>query len=253
MDDLVRGVAASLVEAVRANGRDVAAPVTVAEIYQDLVPYRDVRGRLGFEMNADYEHTLLRLLSGEGAFVRLEPDEAREELRAEVESPNPNVGLFRKFAGCDVWITADGASVEAVEMSTDELGWVPEVEDAIDLNLTEEEEPVENGRPPAEVVAGPAPAEPVAPMPALEGSGSSAERRPSLRARAHATSGSLSSGGSMCAFCDSGLPSGRVVLFCPFCGADQSTRPCPSCAEPLEAGWQFCISCGEHTPATAGA
>jgi len=249
MDDLVRGVAASLVEAVRASGRDVAAPVTVAEIYQDLVPYRDVRGRLGFEMNADYEHTLLRLLSGEGTFVRLEPDEAREELRAEVESPNPNVGLFRKFAGCDVWITADGASVETMEMSTDELGWVPEVEDPIDLNLTAEEEPV-NGRPPAEVVA--ARAEQTSPEPATERSGASAERRPAPRAHAGAGSGSLAVGGSVCAFCDSGLPAGRVVLFCPFCGADQSTRPCPSCAEPLESGWLFCISCGEHTPAAAG-
>lgn len=244
MDDLVRRVTGSLVEAVRANGRDVAAPVTVAEIYQDLIPYRDVRSRLGFEMNADYEHTLLRLLSGEGGYVRLEPDEAREELRAEVESPNPNVGLFRKFAGCDVWITAEGARVEPEGISTDDLGWVAEVEDTIDLTL-EEAADEEEAAPVEAMVAAPVASAPErsAPAPAP------APQRPAARARPEPRPAeTVVASRTTCAFCESVLPSGRVVLFCPFCGADQSQRPCPSCSEPLEATWLYCISCGEHAP-----
>jgi hypothetical protein len=47
-----------------------------------------------------------------------------------------------------------------------------------------------------------------------------------------------------CAFCDSQLPQQRPARFCPYCGADQTTRPCPSCGEPVEPGWAFCITCG---------
>jgi hypothetical protein len=104
---------AALVDALRASRNPpFEQPVTVAEIYQDLVPYRLVRVELGFEMNADYEHTLLRLLAGESELARLEPREAAEELRDELDSPNPNVGLFRKFAGCDVWIARPAAALE---------------------------------------------------------------------------------------------------------------------------------------------
>jgi hypothetical protein len=104
-DDDVDRIYGALVEAILdTRTGSFAAPVTVAEIYQDLVPYRMVRSVLGFNMNADYEHTLLRLLAGAGELARLEPMEAAAELREELESPNPNVGLFRKFAGCDVWI-----------------------------------------------------------------------------------------------------------------------------------------------------
>jgi hypothetical protein len=111
MDDEVERLYSALVDAVRqSRPMSFDAPVTVAEIYQDLVPYRLVRGALGFEMNADYEHALLRLLAGIGELARLEPLEAAAELLEELESPNPNVGLFRKFAGCDVWISPPEAA-----------------------------------------------------------------------------------------------------------------------------------------------
>jgi hypothetical protein len=48
-------------------------------------------------LNADYEHALLRLLAGEGDLARIEPREVRDKLRLELESPNPNVGIFRRL------------------------------------------------------------------------------------------------------------------------------------------------------------
>jgi hypothetical protein len=117
MDQLVERLHACLAQALnRSRVEPFIAPVTVAEIYQDLVPYRAVRSRLGFEMNADYEHTLLRMLAGEGNHVRLEPKEARDELRAELRAANPNVGLFRKFAGCDVWVATPRDGVRLVKI-----------------------------------------------------------------------------------------------------------------------------------------
>ena len=57
---------------------------TVAEIYQNLVPYRSHRDVIGVEMNGDYEDALLRLLAGEGDYLFLESDVARREIREEL-------------------------------------------------------------------------------------------------------------------------------------------------------------------------
>ncbi|MBI4408424.1 MAG: zinc ribbon domain-containing protein [Gemmatimonadetes bacterium] len=93
-----------LLEAMAARREPLNRPFTVREIYQELVPYRNVRAALGVELYADYEHVLLRLLAGEGGFLRLEPAEAREALRLELDSPHPDVGAFRRFERCEVWI-----------------------------------------------------------------------------------------------------------------------------------------------------
>lgn len=75
---------------------------TVAEIYQNLIPYRTHRERVGAEMNGDYEHALLRLLAGEGGYVTLESDVARSRLEEELNSIHPDTGVYRNFAACEV-------------------------------------------------------------------------------------------------------------------------------------------------------
>ena len=259
--DRLHSIHATLAEALRRRPRAFDAPVTVAEIYQDLVPYRAVRTALGFDMNADYEHTLLRLLAGEDELARLEPEEAREELRAELETPNPNVGLFRKFAGCDVWVVEPAPSVRAeagsgaiVELSQDDgpssadtwearaAIWMDPAAEAddgtdgaeepaeIELLLEDEVE-----APPDEPVAVAAP-ESLTPDDE-EGRKSMASSTTPEQPRAEAQAGA-------CAFCDSVLPPGREVRYCPFCGMDQALRPCGACGEPLQREWRYCIACG---------
>ena len=80
----------------------LTGPFTVAEIYQNLVPYGSHRDRIGVEMNGDYEDALLRLLAGEGGYLVLDSDPALQALKAEVQSSNPNTGLYREFAAVDV-------------------------------------------------------------------------------------------------------------------------------------------------------
>lgn len=80
---------------------------TVAEIYQNLVPYRTHRERVGAEMNGDYEHALLRLLAGEGGYVTLESDVARNRLEEELNSIHPDTGVYRNFAACEVRLRHD--------------------------------------------------------------------------------------------------------------------------------------------------
>ena len=99
------------------NPEHLTAPFSVAEIYQNLVPYRTHRDEIGVEMNADYEHALLRLLAGESDFLTIESRTARKEIREELESPNPNTGLYRDFAAADVRLNP--------EMIDDALMWEP--------------------------------------------------------------------------------------------------------------------------------
>jgi hypothetical protein len=109
-DDLVAQLHRTLVDALRRSRPGALdRPITVAEIYQDILPYRAAREAVGFEINADYEHALLRLLAGEGDLARIEPREVRDKLRMELDSPNPDVGLFRSYAGCDVWVSMDSS------------------------------------------------------------------------------------------------------------------------------------------------
>lgn len=294
MDRLEQIHAALAAALIRARGEEAfEGPVTVAEIYQDLVPYRAVRTELGFDMNADYEHTLLRLLAGEADLARLDPPEAREELQEELGAANPNVGLFRKFAGCDVWITrprhpvpvvdapeparAASARMESDAWETRAALWMdpssipdtdpadpeavegapsPDADDGDGFELlledaVEVDEPAASAAPagpaetgPDEPVAGGTPPAATEPVKAEE---------PGLATTATPARGATGAdpAGTPCSFCDSALPAGRTVRFCPFCGADQSLVPCGSCGEALDPAWRFCIACGASTPKSA--
>lgn len=221
MDAVVARLHRKLVEALLARGPEaLERPVTVAEIYQDLIPYRTVRSALGVELNADYEHALLRLLAGEGNLVRLEPASAREELRNELDSPDPYVGIYRNFAACDVWISRGPADAE---------GPPAEQESA-----PAAQPPAIGPSPRPAAQARPAPqARPAAPAPAP---GASAQQ-PQAR---------------KCVFCREPLPQSREVRFCPHCGANQKHVPCGECGEALEQTWRFCIRCGAAVGAPAG-
>ncbi|MBX6364120.1 MAG: zinc ribbon domain-containing protein [Gemmatimonadetes bacterium] len=241
MDPVVDRLHRSLVEAIRRRRSDVeAAPVTVAEIYQELVPYRVVRPTVGVELNADYEAALLRLLAGEGDRVRLEPAEARELLRRELASPNPDTGLYRRFAACEVWVRPAADSASAAPAGGDAAAharFAPASPPEAEANA--EAEPAGPG-------AAVAPVDPVAPV----ADASAARPAPAAGGAVRAPVAATDAGAS-CAFCREGLPVGREVRFCPHCGADQSTMPCVACGETLERGWRFCITCGAATAGPA--
>ena len=103
MSDVLARFHGALVEEILARRPEyLHSPFTVAEIYQNLVPYGTHRDRIGVEMNGDYEDALLRLLAGEGGYLVLESAPALRALREELASSNPNTGLYREFAAVDV-------------------------------------------------------------------------------------------------------------------------------------------------------
>ena len=263
----------TLVEEIQAHRPEyLTRPFTVAEIYQDLVPYRTHRDRIGVEMNGDYEDALLRLLAGEGDYLRLESDHARRELQGELESSNPNTGLFREFAAADVRLNqarlpssvlSDGADVPD---SLDDL-----FGDSV-LNLDEDEAPmpvvdVDDLAPPAtpsrartSAEAPPPPdgearaaAEPEAP-PARAGRPTAepetAPPMPSSPAGRADASPPSAAPADACRWCQEPLPQRDNLNYCPFCGANAHLVPCPNCGEELESSWRFCVACGTEAGAT---
>ncbi|CAN5243959.1 hypothetical protein BH23GEM4_BH23GEM4_16540 [soil metagenome] len=81
---------------------DGAAPLSVAEIYQQRIPYRTARAELGFSELAQYEHAMLRLLSGERGYAELEIPAVQEEIVRELRSANPILGIYRDYAAVGV-------------------------------------------------------------------------------------------------------------------------------------------------------
>lgn len=242
----------TLIDAVReTRAGNPDEPLTVAEIYQDLVPYRIARSTVGFAMNADYEHALMRLLAGEGDFVRMDPAEAQRELRRELDTTNPDVTLYRKFAACDVWLRTEPMSTDGNGAASPE----PPSTEAADpveppatrraaapgepLPFPQATDPPRSSAPAqSRTNTAPAPAQSQTnPAPAPPGAPSQADAAPHVRT-------------ASCASCGETLPAGRRVRFCPFCGEDQRA-PCRECGELLDPEWRFCIVCGRR--ATSGA
>lgn len=202
-----------LVESLRRERPGEAWEMTIAEIYQHLVPYRTVRSELGFGELAAYEHALLRLLSGEKEYVSLDLPEVQEELQRELRAPNPILGLYRDYA-------AVGVRVNPAKTSA------PQPAPAV---------PAMRVAPPAPA-APPASAAPATRALPVEDRTEEPPRRPTL-----------------CRSCRTPFPEGREVRFCPFCGATQRALPCRGCGEMVEPEWRFCAGCGlpQQTPAVA--
>jgi predicted RNA-binding Zn-ribbon protein involved in translation (DUF1610 family) len=46
-----------------------------------------------------------------------------------------------------------------------------------------------------------------------------------------------------CLWCSEPLPRRKTLNYCPFCGANMRTLPCPNCGEEMEVEWRFCVAC----------
>jgi hypothetical protein len=210
----------ALVEEIQTQRPEyLTGPFTVAEIYQNLVPYGSHRDRIGVRMNGDYEDALLRLLAGEGDYLILESEPALRDLRAELSTASPNTGLYREYAAVDVRLNQaqldlvfgmEGGPVEAdpvlpamEPMSVNDLAPAEAAADALSIVP-----------PGVDVFQNRVPARP-APSPS-----------------------------NSCQWCRAELPQRENLNFCPFCGTDLKVVPCRECGEELEPEWRFCIACG---------
>lgn len=221
MDDLDR-VFHRLVQNVKARSPEYAdGPFTVAELYEQLIPYRHNRRELGIETNQDYEMAVMRLLSGERDYI-LGDEAMQDALKREVASPNPDTGAFREFATTQISI-----SPAALEKRP-ERGKTPAAP-----------RPAMNDGP-----AATASAQNTARLDQRveDGSGTAAAARPARAAGVASTATASEPQG--CRYCSGTLPQGRTVTFCPHCGQNLALNQCPACGAEMEKGWKFCIGCG---------
>lgn len=219
----------ALVETIRSDAPSYLTDTfTVAEIYQSLVPYRTHRDRLGIEMNGDYEDALLRLLVGEGGFLILESDAVKKRIRKELDSRNPNTGIYREFA--------------AVEVRLDPQRVPDDIEVGMGLGRSKDGASVDPGLQTSlgdlEASAGPTPDAP------SDVEWSRGEGKAPEAAVVGATEGGAPSD---CPDCGRDLPDRDSLRYCPHCGTNVVEQPCHACGEMLERAWMYCLACGTPT------
>jgi hypothetical protein len=243
MDELDR-MYRRLVQNVRAGFPDLLGrPFEVGELYTTLVPYRHNRRELELDTNQDYEHALLRLLSGERGYLIGDP-QMQADLRAELESSHPDLTKFRAYATEMVSIAPDGARpVDAPALRRPGSGGTAAIPgtaapapapqaamaDRPTLGVPEQSAPATGPAAAARAAApvAPASARVSAPQPTLAATGQ----------RSIVASGS-------CRYCGGELPEGRNITFCPHCGQNLTVANCPACGTELDVGWKFCTTCG---------
>jgi hypothetical protein len=122
MDELDR-MFRRLVHNVRSGHPDLLSrPFEVSAIHQHIIPYRLNRVELAIDSVEEYEVTLMRLLSGARGLLQGDPD-MQAALQAELESPNPDLSIFRAWGTASVTIpatavrTLDSQSPPAVRIS----------------------------------------------------------------------------------------------------------------------------------------
>ncbi|MGZ8398796.1 MAG: zinc ribbon domain-containing protein [Gemmatimonadales bacterium] len=186
-------------------------PLPLSELRETIVPYRANRRALELESAEDYELVLMRLCAGEGGFARTEPAEVRAEFEVEVGSSNPDLEIVQRHGNAVVSLESKPLALALNHQPG--LAFAP---------------PDAPGRP----VVREEPSIGLPELPARE----TLDEVDLAGATGHAA--------LRCGLCDRGLPTGRVVNFCPHCGASQGMPRCPACRSETEAGWRHCVGCG---------
>lgn len=196
-------------------------PLQLAELYQSVLPYRTHRKALGLDSSEDYDLLLLRLCSGEGKYVTVQPEEAQIRFQAELAAPSPDLSLLRQYAAAEVTLSTERLAY-ALGPGPEAAYAPPDPEDAPEFDPPPSRE-LPTGQVPWTVDT----AEPPGIIPLREGAPS--RERDGLH---------------RCSYCGGALPTGRQVNFCPHCGQSQSFTRCPECGSEVELGWHHCINCG---------
>lgn len=241
-------------------------PFDVAELYQNILPYRHHRRELGLDTNQDYELVLLQLFSGARDYLIVD-DEMRDRLSRELTSPNPDPGAFREFSTSQVALSPAAvrrfqtggvpspepvlAGATAAAPSGNAQRTAPTARTAASAPASA---PVPAPKPvipsPASAPAASAAAAPsVAAQPAprrapLNTTATTGPRSAAIPSTPRATQTVVPQAGESCRYCNGALPAGRRITFCPHCGQNLTVVNCLACGTELELGWKFCTTCG---------
>jgi hypothetical protein len=235
-------------------------PFEVAELYQNILPYRHHRRELGLETNQDYELVLLQLLSGARDYLVVN-EEMRQRLARELAAPNPDPGAFREFSTSQIALApaavrrfqSGGVSepepVLAAAGTAAGSDQAPRAASQRATTATTAPRSASSAPTAPVLAAQPTPrrAAPPAPTPSAA---TTAPRASAVPVTARATQTIVPQAGEQCRYCNGALPAGRRITFCPHCGQNLTVINCLACGTELELGWKFCTTCGRPTAAT---
>ena len=95
----------------------LSSPFTVAELHQQVLPYRHFRRELQLESNQEYELVLMELLSGARGYLDVD-ERLRDQLGKELQSASPEPSRVREFADAHVSISAAAQTKVPVAVPT---------------------------------------------------------------------------------------------------------------------------------------
>lgn len=233
MDELDR-MFRRLVQNVRAGFPDLLTrSFEVSALHQHIIPYRLNRAELGFDTAEEYELALMRLLAGTRGLINGDPD-MQAAMQSELESPNPDLSLFRAWGTSAVSIassairTLDGPSPVSVRAPVASPTRQAEMAGRATVEVATAVGTLTAARRETPRAPQPSASQPVAP------------------ALAAPLAAAVSAHGTGCRYCGGELPDGRDAQFCPHCGQNLAIKQCPACSTELEVEWQFCITCGRQ-------
>jgi len=223
-----------MVQNIRAGFPDLLTrPFEVSQIYQHIIPYRLNRREMAIESNEVYELTLMQLLSGARALVTGD-DEMQRALRAELESPNPDLTAFRAYATSTVSLDPDALRALDAQPAIRSVSPIP-VGAGSKAVATKQAEVAARATEEVSVAASRAAADASAPARAVS-------RAPAAKRAAVSRPTPIG-----CRYCGGELPDSRELTFCPHCGQNLTVKQCPACNTELELDWRFCITCGRES------
>lgn len=101
-----------LVRNLRANHpTQLNTAFTVADLHQQILPYRHFRRELGLETNQEYELILMELLTGARGYLDVD-ERMRDQLGKELQSASPEPSRVREFA--EAQLSVNSAALVAV-------------------------------------------------------------------------------------------------------------------------------------------
>jgi predicted RNA-binding Zn-ribbon protein involved in translation (DUF1610 family) len=224
VDELTR-FAQRLVEQLGASREGVHRPVEVAALRETVLPYRTHRRALGIDSVEDYETILLRLISGERGYVKTLPAQAAERCRKELANSNPDLGVLDEVGAATVQITSMAAA-QIVDGRDD--GTTGRREDAQADETDKPKAPVKAERPPKKQPQSTPQSE--SPVSSERSASSASSASPAVAVT--------------CPSCHKTAPTGRQVVFCPWCGERLIPFTCSRCNTELDSEWKHCITCG---------
>jgi len=238
MDELTR-FARRLVEQLSASKEGVNRAVPIGLVREKILPYRTHRRALMLESVEDYETVLLRLVAGERGFVRTLPAAAAQRCQEELAGANPDLSVLDEVADSTIQIT----SLAAAQIVGDEGGDVLVSEPPV---LASE---AKQSRRTAEIAtAAPRPRDD-SPAPAAPRDDGTPRRTAEIASvpatpRDDRQRGAEPVPMTECPHCHHAMPSGRQIVFCPWCGDRLIPFTCARCRTELDSEWRHCITCG---------